>query len=190
MNRILTIFLWIPAAITALSISMVMLVVVSKSTAQPVVTLAQEPIIPAAKVLGSYHSNVISEDARPQIVARFLKTYQCPLEPYNLYAKAFVDTADRHSLDFRLLPAISMQESNCCKKMPDGTNNCWGYGIYGDKMVHFESIEQGMEVVAQTLARNYTAEGLMEPDEIMNKYTPSNKGTWAYGVLYFMNEMK
>jgi hypothetical protein len=141
-------------------------------------------------VLGSYHSNIISDDARPQIIARFLQNHQCPLEPYDKYAEIFVRTADKYNLDFRLLPAISMQESNCCKKMPEGTNNCWGYGIYADKVVHFNSLEEGIETVAQTLAKNYTAEGLMEPDEIMNKYTPSSKGTWAYGVLYFMNEMK
>ena len=190
MKKILPLLLWIPTAFVALGVSLILLVVVFNDDNKATLHIASEPIIYQSDVLGTYHSNIISRDARPKIVSRFLSHYQCPLNPTDFYADLFVTTADKYNLDFRLLPAISMQESQCCKLMPDGSNNCWGYGIYGGQIVRFESIEQGMETVAQTLSKNYTAKGLMEPDEIMAKYTPQSKGSWAYGVLYFMNEMK
>lgn len=190
MRKLIPLVLWFPTTIGALLVSLMFLVLISRDSVQTGTVIAQEPILPMSAVLGSYHSNIIARDARPEIVAQFLESHSCPLEPYDQYAESFVKTADKYNLDFRLLPAISMQESNCCKKMPDGSNNCWGFGIYGDQIVRFDSIEEGMDIVGKTLAKNYTAKGLMEPDEIMAKYTPSSKGTWAYGVLYFMNEMK
>lgn len=142
------------------------------------------------EVLGAFSNEIIASDARPKILASFLKRYSCPLEPYDYYADQFVEIADRHNLDFRLLPAISMQESNCCKRIPDGSYNCWGFGIYGDKVTRFSSYEEGMERVAQTLEEKYVKQGLLEPEEIMSKYTPSSKGSWAAGVLHFMSVMK
>lgn len=145
-----------------------------------------EPIL----ILPPFETSLVSGDARPKIVSAFLKKYSCPLSPYDAYGDKYVQIADKYKLDFRLIPAISMQESNCCKKIPEGSNNCWGYGIYGDQVVVFPSIELGIEAVAKTLAKNYTSKGLMEPEEIMNKYTPQSKGSWAAGVLHFMYEMK
>lgn len=138
------------------------------------------------EVLGAFSSDIVAADARPDIISTFLEEYSCPLKPYDYYAQQFVDAADRHNLDFRMLPAISMQESNCCKRIPGGSYNCWGYGIYGDKVTYFSSYEEGMEQVAATLESKYVRNGLLEPEEIMRKYTPQSKGSWAAGVLHFM----
>jgi hypothetical protein len=145
-----------------------------------------EPIL----ILPPFETSLVSRDARPKIVSAFLSQYNCPLTPYDSFADKYVEIADKYHLDFRLIPAISMQESSCCKKIPEGSNNCWGYGIYGDQVVIFPSVELGIEAVAKTLAKNYTSKGLMEPEEIMKKYTPQSKGSWAAGVLHFMYEMK
>ena len=37
--------------------------------------------------------------------------------------------------DYRLLPAIAMQESTLCRSIPVDSHNCWGWGIYGDKVM-------------------------------------------------------
>ncbi|OGK53681.1 hypothetical protein A3B56_03400 [Candidatus Roizmanbacteria bacterium RIFCSPLOWO2_01_FULL_45_11] len=145
-----------------------------------------ETYILRPEVLGTFSADIIAADARPDIVAAFLEQYSCPLTPYDYYARQFVDAADRHNLDFRMLPAISMQESNCCKRIPDDSYNCWGYGIYGDKVTRFSSYEEGMDRVAATLETKYVKNGLLEPEEIMRKYTPQSKGSWAAGVLHFM----
>ena len=98
--------------------------------------------------------------------------------------------ADMYGLDFRLVPAIGMQESGLCAKAPADSNNCWGYGIYGKKVVTFENYSQAIEAVTKNLAVNYKDIGLVTPEEIMTKHTPSNDGSWAEAINHFMDEMK
>lgn len=199
MNKFLPLILWYPISLAALVFMLLFYSsinyklapsqVAGVNTTATIVNAAgnvaeQIPILPP------FESSLIAADARPKIISAFLETYSCPLKPYDYYADKFVEAADRHNLDFRLLPAIAMQESNCCKKIPGGSYNCWGFGIYGDQVVVFPSYEAGIDTVAKTLSKKYSSKGLLEPDEIMRKYTPSSKGSWAAGVLHFMNEMK
>lgn len=125
----------------------------------------------------------VPRDARVDLVKEFFTQYKSPLEPF---AQDIVNEADKYNLDFRLLPAIAMQESNLCKKIKAGSNNCWGFGIYGKTMTTFESYPQAITTVSKTLAKEYTGKGLTTPREIMSKYTPSNKGDWADSVEHFM----
>ncbi len=199
MRKLLSVVVWMPIALTSL-IAIVVFYATSPYSARvtPAVagattsTMVSEAFNEPAPVpiLPPFESSLVSADARPKIIASFLKEYNCPLIPYEKYADKYVEVADKYNLDFRLVPAISMQESNCCKRIPGGSNNCWGYGIYGDQVIVFPSIEVGIETVAKNLAKNYTSQGLMEPEEIMRKYTPQSKGSWAAGVLHFMNVMK
>jgi len=134
----------------------------------------------AENVLGD---SIISKDARIEIVRQFFARYKSPLEPF---ASNVVKDADKYGLDFRLLPAIAMQESNLCQKIITDSYNCWGFGIYGNKVTRFDSYPEAIGTVTKTLATNYIAGGLNTPEEIMKKYTPSNNGSWAYSVNYFM----
>src|SRR3990167_5675268 len=127
--------------------------------------------------------SIISKDARIEIVKQFFAKYKSPLEPF---ASNVVKDADKYGLDFRLLPAIAMQESNLCQKIITDSYNCWGFGIYGNKVTRFDSYPEAIGTVTKTLATNYIAGGLNTPEEIMKKYTPSNNGSWAYSVNYFM----
>ncbi|MDO8583196.1 MAG: hypothetical protein Q7R51_01570 [bacterium] len=126
-------------------------------------------------------------DARIEIVKQFFQQYKSPLEPF---AKNVVEDADKYGIDFRLLPAIAMQESNLCKKIILDSYNCWGFGIYGKKVTRFESYSEAIDTVTKTLANNYVAGGLDTPEKIMKKYTPSSNGSWAYSVNYFMNQLQ
>jgi len=65
----------------------------------------------AQNVLGD---SIVSKDARIEIVKQFFAKYKSPLEPF---AEDIVENADKYSLDYRLLPAIAMQESNLCQKI-------------------------------------------------------------------------
>lgn len=131
--------------------------------------------------------NIVLKDARVEIVKQFLTKYGSPLLPF---AKKLVDEADKHNLDFRLLPAVAMQESGLCKIIPDNSYNCWGYGIYADKITRFSSYDEAIETVAQGLSSNYLYDGLSTPEQIMSRYTPSSNGSWAQGVRTFMEEME
>jgi hypothetical protein len=128
-----------------------------------------------------------SSDARPEIVRKYLDRYNSPLSPYS---NLIVETADKYSLDFRLLPAIAQQESNLCKIIPPGGYNCWGWGITGTSTLGFDSFDHGIEIVSEGLRRLYLDKGYKTVEEIMSKYTPSSNGSWAHGVSQFMAEME
>lgn len=125
--------------------------------------------------------------AKVETLERFFARYDSPLLTV---ADEIVDNADTYGLDYRLLPAIAMQESTLCLKAPEGLNNCWGFGIYGKKKTAFPSLADAVETISRTIARDYHAKGLIEPDEIMSKYTPSNAGEWAENVTYVMDRIE
>ncbi len=135
---------------------------------------------------GTLKTTINEEDARVTIVRDFFKKYKSDLFPF---AEDVVASADKYGLDFRLIPAIAMQESNLCKKAPKDSYNCWGFGIYGKKVTRFDNYKDAIDTVTKTLSLQYKANGLETPDEIMKKYTPGSNGSWANGVNHFMNQL-
>lgn len=129
-------------------------------------------------------------DARAELVANFLKRHNSPLEPYEYYGQYLVDIADQYGIDFRLVPAIAMQESNLCKVIPEGSYNCLGFGVHSRGTLKFERYEDGFERAARELKANYIDRGLTTPEQIMRKYTPSSNGSWAASVNQWMAEMR
>src|SRR6185369_8350158 len=75
-------------------------------------------------------TEVGSGDARIDIIATFLKRHTSPLPPYAHFAEFIVNTSDKYSVDYRLIPAIMMQESNLCRSIPTGSFNCLGFGVH------------------------------------------------------------
>ena len=132
-------------------------------------------------------SEIISKDARTEMVRQFFAKYDSPLEPY---ATEVVETADTYGLDFRLIPAIAMQESTLCKKAPKDSYNCWGFGIYGGKITRFDNYSHAIQTITKTLALQYKKDGLHTPEEIMSRYTPSSNGSWASGVNIVINSLQ
>ena len=136
----------------------------------------------------STHLTVVDQqNSRVEIVRQFFEKYDSPLEPY---AQDIIDAAEMYGLDYRLVPAIAMQESNLCKKIPNGSNNCWGFGIYGGKVHSFTDYKEGIYAVSKTLAIKYKDRGLVTPDQIMKVWTPSSNGSWAFSVNHFMDQLK
>lgn len=133
--------------------------------------------------------NISKGDARPILIANFFREHKSLLTPLS---EDFVKVADRYKLDFRLLPAIAMQESNGGKRLPKDSYNPFGYGIYGSKVLRFASFQEALEKVAKGLKRDYIDQGLENPDQIMAKYTPPSLqkgGAWALGVSAFMEQL-
>lgn len=135
----------------------------------------------------TFATNIQPEDARVEMVRQFFAKYHSPLEPY---AQDVVLAADMYDLDFRLIPAIAMQESNLCKNEPEGSYNCWGFGIYDKQVKRFDDYHQAINAVTKTLAHEYKNKGLDTPDEIMTKYTPQSNGSWAFAVNHFMDQLQ
>ncbi len=101
-------------------------------------------------------------------------------------AETFVKYADQNQFDYRLLPAIAMQESNLCKYVYEGSHNCWGWGIYGNKVTRFDSYDEAIDTISRGIKKYYIDKGLTTPEDIMRKYTPPSDGSWAYGVNTFL----
>jgi len=128
----------------------------------------------------------VTSQAKINALQEFFGKYRSPL---TTYAEEIVDAADRYGLDYRLLPAIAMQESTLCRRAPKDSNNCWGFGIYGGKVKRFSDFSQAIEAVSKTLAQEYHNKGLREPIQIMTKYTPANTKDCAQNVSYVMGRI-
>lgn len=163
--------------------------------------LSTERIIPLGKynfkiyAALPFESRIVWEDiekadGRSILIGSFFKDYKSILSDHS---QVFVDVADKYNLDYRLLPAIAMQESNGGRKVIKDSYNPFGYGIYGDLVIRFKGWEEAIEQVGRALKEDYLSQGLTTPYKIMTKYTPpslAKGGTWARGVSSFMEELR
>lgn len=125
-------------------------------------------------------------DGRIRILREFLEKYDSPLTPF---AGTFVEIADKYSLDWKMVAAISGVESTFGHQIPYESFNGWGWGIYGDNMIRFSSWKEGIETVSHGLRTNYIDKwGAKDVYEIGRFYAASP--TWAQRVEYFMNKIE
>lgn len=134
--------------------------------------------------------DIQTADARIEIIRSFLERYKSPLTPYDHFAQSLVEASDRYGLDYRLLPAIMMQESNLCKSSDPKIHNCLGFGIHERGTLGFDTYEESFDRAARELKANYIDQGLTTPEQIMRKYTPSSNGSWANSVNQWIAEME
>lgn len=131
--------------------------------------------------------NALGGDARPEIIKRYLEKYKSPLVPYS---DLIYQVSKDYGFEYYWIVAIAQQESNLCKKAPEDSYNCWGYGIHKRGTLKFENYELAIRSYAEYLKREYFDKGLTTPEEIMSKYCPSSNGSWAHGVQQFIDEME
>lgn len=137
-------------------------------------------------VLGSSTQDLRGKDGRGLILEQYLSSQKAPLAPHGQY---MVEIADQYGFDWTLLPAIAMQESSGGKVTPDDSYNAWGWAVYGSTAKKFTSWEDAIERVARGLKTDYLDQGLVTPEQIMQRYCPrsiAKGGSWAKGVEYFM----
>lgn len=189
-NRPLLVGTWFGAASTTLLFSIIFLIYLS--TIQVVLPSSQNfklyTALPQSQT--EISSSLDIRDARAKILEQFFKSYHSTLTSYS---DCFIQVADKYKLDYRLLPAISMQESNGGRKVILNSFNPFGFGIYGSKVIKFNSWEEAIETVGKALRQDYLNQGLNTPEKIMTKYTPPSlaKGeAWAKGVSTFMEELR
>ncbi len=122
-------------------------------------------------------------DERAQILSAYLTRHNSPLESS---AQNFIDAADRYNLDWRLVAAISGTESTFGKATPGGYN-AWGWGVYGNQALRFNSWKDAIYAVSAGLRNNYYNRGLTNLFAINRVYASS--GHWAYSVNFFMDDI-
>jgi len=130
---------------------------------------------------------IIPADARPEIVKRFFKKYNSPLQNF---AQNIVDAADKYDLDWRILPAIAIKESGGCRVIPQESYNCWGWGIHSKGTLKFNSYEEAIEKVSSGIRQEYLSKGFVSIEQIMKKYAHPASTTWAEDVLGYMSQMQ
>ena len=136
---------------------------------------------------GMISDKVVVDDARPLLIKKYLAKYKSPLLPYS---DMIISLSDTYKFDYYWIVAIAQQESNLCKKIPDNSFNCWGYGINSAGTLRFASYELALKSYAEYLKREYFDKGLNTPELIMKKYCPHSNGSWAFGVNQFIHEIE
>lgn len=139
----------------------------------------QEQILPT-NILIQETPKVVVEDIRIQKVRAYLSRRGAPLSKY---AKEMVNAADTYGIDYRLVAAISIIESNG-GRYTFRPYNAWGWG----KMT-FANWNEGIEEVSEGLG-HYYSRGLTTPKLISNYYCPPSASSWANKVQSVMNEIK
>jgi len=135
----------------------------------------------------SMEATATGADARPVLIKKYLEKYKSPLAPYS---DLIFQISEDYGFEYYWIPAIAQQESNLCKKAPEGSHNCWGYGIHKKGTLKFDNYELAIKSYAEYLKREYFDKGLNTPELIMTKYCPSSNGSWANGVNQFIEELK
>lgn len=183
---------WYLTAVCTLSFALLLLFYSSAPRQIPVSQSSRYQMykaLPLNPHLNQFEFSIEKKDGREIVVREFFESRKAPLAEH---ASDFVKTADKYEIDYRLLPAISMQESNGGKRLPNGSFNPFGYGIYGNKVLRFNSFAEAIDKVGKGLKDNYLSRGLTTPEEIMTKYTPPSLkigGVWALGVATFMEQL-
>jgi len=137
---------------------------------------------------GRFETETRTSDGRSVILKAFFRKHGSPLYDF---AEVIVEESDKNGFDYRLLPAIAMQESTLCRAIPYGSHNCWGWGIYGDNVIRFSSYDEAIKTVAAGIKKEYLDKGLTTASKIMAKYTPSSpNGSWAYAVNKFLRDLE
>ncbi len=140
-------------------------------------------------------TSIKTADARPEIIRQYLHKYGSPLEPHS---DLIVTLSDQYNFDYRWLVAIAQQESNLCKRIPENSFNCWGWGIYPEpsnpevlKVTRFDTYEDALRRIAPQFTKIFLkGNHNKDPNEVMKTYTPPSDGSWADGVSQFFGHLE
>lgn len=194
-KRTLLIAVWFPLTLVLLLVNLTLLrtlygeqTTVQASTIEPLpkhITASAG----TAQILGT---SVIAGDARSLLLQSFLERYQSPLAPF---ADTLVREADANGLDFRLIVAIAMCESNLGKKMPKKDEfNAWGIAVYTgeNKGKAFDGWPHAIRWVSEYIKTKYYDRGITNLRNIGAIWAPPSveKGySWTNCVESFKNNI-
>jgi len=137
-------------------------------------------------------AHIVAADARVYLVTAFLQKHKSPMAPY---ANLIVSEADRFGLDFRLVPAIAMCESNAGKHMPKKNEfNFAGIAVYTGQNngKAFDSWEHAIGWISEYIKTQYYDVELDELREMETKWAPpavENGHSWSNCVESFQNDI-
>jgi len=124
-------------------------------------------------------------DERAKILEKFLESYNSPLSKS---ARTFVGEADKNKIDWKFVAAISGVESTFGHQIPYNSYNAWGWGIYGDNMIRFNSYDEGIKVISKSLREQYINSWKAGDVYAIGRLYAASP-TWAQRVEYFMKKI-
>lgn len=132
-------------------------------------------------------TSTVTMDGRISQLGAFLRAYGSPLTSM---ADHFVTEADRLGLDWKLVAAIAGVESTFGKRIPPGSFNAWGWGVFTgmNDGVHFRDWQDGITVVSEGLMTRYIDRGAITIEQIGAIYAASSR--WAGNVRFFMQKIE
>lgn len=144
------------------------------------------------KVLGT---SVESEDARALILAAFMNRYQknSPMLPF---VHDIIKAADTYGIDFRLVPAIAMCESNLGVRIPSKDSyNAWGIAVYTGEThgKKFTNWNHAIDWVSSYISTRFITKGITDLRDIAAVWAPpsvENGYSWSNCVESFMEQMQ
>lgn len=142
-----------------------------------------------ARVLSA---RVEANDAREYLVESFLRKHNSPMAPFS---RIIVTQADKNNIDFRLVTAIAMCESNAGKRMPKKDEfNAFGIAVYTGQLhgKSFDSWPHAIEWVSKYIKTKYYDRGITDLKDIGAIWAPpsvANGYSWTNCVESFQNEI-
>jgi len=113
------------------------------------------------------------------------------LEEYNSpmagYEQELIEAAEKYNLDWTLMAAIAGTESSFGRRMPANCVNPYGWGIYGNNRLCFESFVDAANTVSQGLGERYNTTSLATIAATYNKVSTSG---WLAHTTFFVNKIK
>ena len=137
-------------------------------------------------------ATVIPGDARGLLLQSFLERHKSPMAPYAQY---LVQQADDKGIDFRLVVAIAMCESNLGKRMPRlDEYNFAGIAVYTGQTTgaSFDSWQHAIRWVTSYIKEKYYDRGIVDLRDIGAIWAPPSveKGySWTNCVESFQGSI-
>jgi hypothetical protein len=138
-----------------------------------------EEIIVVKKYVANESSQYTPDAKKVENIRKYLAGRNAPLADC---AQEFVKAADHYGIDYRIVAAISVIESN------GGRHTFKAYNAWGWSKTSFENWTDGIWTVSAGISKYYS-NGLTRPELIAPYYCPPNAVKWAQNVNYVMNQI-
>ena len=200
LGKSLLLISWFPLATILLVINFMVLTTYTNSKASSTHPLSANPPVEITFQLSAPSSSgqvlsatIEAGDSRDLLLESFLKQYKSPMAEF---AHVIVAEADRYGVDFRMVPAIAMCESNAGKRMPKKDEyNAFGIAVYTGQLhgKAFDSWPHAISWVSQYIKERYHDRGIYDLQDIGAIWAPPSVLTghsWSNCVSSFMEKIK
>ena len=126
------------------------------------------------------------EDNRVSVLKQYLENHNSPMVDN---AEDFVIQADINHIPWDLVAAIAGTESTFGQHEPSNCYNGWGYGIYGDNVLCFNSYTEAIKTISRALRDTYIDKFGARDVYGIGKYYASSP-TWGMHTDYFMKDIE